>query len=316
MADCFNDIEVLWIARFDYKPDWILSSHVHQDFYQLIYCIDGSCTLVLNECRHRISAPALLFFPPKLRHGFVDITGNGLKTLDTKFKIHSKKLSGYSKALAPMISTPPAEIYDILEKIRKNGNARDVLYEEDCQLLLGQVLIELIRSTQKKKAAEEEIPSFPSDREMSPIVNKVFAFIRDNYQQRIDADLLESEMHYSYRYLSKLFLKDLQMTPVEYVERYKIYKAQELLKNTDFEIKYISEILSFSNVHQFSRSFKRNVGIPPAQWRYSILAAVCKDVVIHPGFENTLFIKQLSGGEPSSPQPIPPALRVSAEVPE
>jgi quercetin dioxygenase-like cupin family protein len=54
MANCFNDIEILWVSRFDYRSDWILTPHVHEDFFQLIYCIDGSCTLILNGQQHRI----------------------------------------------------------------------------------------------------------------------------------------------------------------------------------------------------------------------------------------------------------------------
>jgi AraC-like DNA-binding protein len=294
MADFFNDIEVLWISRFDYKPDWILASHAHKDFYQLIYCIDGSCTLLLNGRKHQISAPEVLFFPPNVKHGFIDITANGLKTLDTKFKIHSRKLSGYCKGLPCIIQVSSNEIYNQLETIHKNGNIQDILYEECCQLLIGQILIELMRETRETRAAEKPLPEFTEDRELSPIVTKIIEYIKAHYQERIDAGVLEKEMFYSYRYLSKFFHKEMNMTPIRFIESYKVLKARELLKNTEFEIKYISEILGYSNVHEFSRSFKRNVGIPPAHWRDTAWSEICKDVVIHSGFENTLFIEKRS----------------------
>ncbi|QQO10979.1 helix-turn-helix domain-containing protein [Breznakiella homolactica] len=300
MAECFNDIEVLWIARFDYKQDWMLSPHIHRDFYQLIYCIDGAATLILDNCSLPIRAPAILFFPPNAKHGFVDVGAGGFKTLDTKFRIHSRKLVRHCTGLPSIMREYPAEffdrIYDLLEKIRENGNLQEILYEENCRLLLGQILIELIRLGKEKPAEEKPLPNLIPDREVSPITQKILSFVELNYEKRIDAFLLESEMHYSYRYLSRIFFREMNMTPVEFIEAYKVYKAKEMLKNTEMEIKYISELLSYSNVHQFSRSFKKNTGIPPARWRNDAWSDIGKDVVIHSGFENTLLIKKLSGG--------------------
>ncbi|MDR2534506.1 MAG: AraC family transcriptional regulator [Treponema sp.] len=294
MADCFNDIEVLWISRFDYKSNWQLSPHAHKDFYQLIYCINGDFTLTLDGGCRRINSPKILFFRPGMSHGFIDISGGGLKTLDTKFKVHSRKLAGYCKRLPGIIDITGEEIYNGLERIRENGNVREILYEENCQLLLGQILIELIRRTSQKETIERSPPDFLTHKNISPVIEKLLEYIKNHYQEHIDAAILEREMHYSYRYLSKIFHQEMNRTPVEFIEEYKIFKAREMLKNTDFTIKYISEILAFSNVHQFSRSFKKNAGIPPGEWRYSALNAVRKDVVIHSGYENILHIKELS----------------------
>jgi AraC-like DNA-binding protein len=294
MADFFNDIEVLWISRFNYKSDWILAPHAHKEFCQLIYCIDGSCSLLLDNQSYQISAPAVLFFPPNTKHGIINITTTGLKTLDTKFKIRSRKLLKYCRRLPYILTVPSNEIYNKLEAIHKNGIIRDALYEEYCQLILGQILIELMRETGGERLTEKPIPGFSEDPELSPLVSKVMEYIKTHYQERINTVVLEQEMFFSYRYLSKHFYNEMKMTPIQFAEKYKVYKAKELLRNTEFAIKYISEILGYSNVHEFSRSFKKNVGIPPARWRDTAWSDICKDVVIHSGFENTLFIKKLT----------------------
>lgn len=294
MASFFKDLEVLWIARFDYKSDWILSPHAHKDFYQIVYFIDGSCTVVIDGKKEIVPAPRVLFFSPNVKHGFIKITTKRLKTLDIKFRIHSKKLSGYCKKIPAVISVNNDDIYDLLEKIRLSGSARELFFEEECQLLLGKILIDLLRTVQGN--AEKPLPDFSGDREnLHPVTARVYEFIKNHYQEKIDAAFLEANLHYSYRYLSGHFRREMNMTPVEFAEVYKISKAKEFLKNTEFEIKYISEILKYPSVHQFSRSFKKVTGVPPGEWRNTAYLDIGRDIIIQPGFENTLFIKKNSG---------------------
>ena len=290
MAECFNDIEVLWVSRFDYQKDWILSSHSHNDFYQIIYCIDGSCTLALKEQHYLLNPRTVLFLPPKLEHGFFNI--QGLKTLDTKFKIHSRKMAAFCKQLPYIIAAGGEDIYEQFESIRENGLTREVLYEENCRLLLAQILIKLLRMTRNEKMKRLSEENFIPPKKLSPLSGRILEYIKNHYREPVDSEALERELHYSYRHLSKIFHREMKMTPVQFVDHYKVLKAKELLKNTGEEIKNISAQLNYSDVHQFSRSFKKIAGIPPAQWRETAWSGICQDVVIHTGFENTLFIER------------------------
>jgi AraC-like DNA-binding protein/mannose-6-phosphate isomerase-like protein (cupin superfamily) len=299
VANCFNDIEILWISRFDYRKNWILAPHVHEDLFQLIYCINGSCTLVLNGQAFHIQPQMTLFFPPGLEHGFINIKGGGLKTLDTKFRIHSRRLAAFCKRL-PFIITNSGEIYEELENIRGNGITKDILYEENCRLLLAQILIKLIRMTRSEKMAGSPEDDFTPNRRLSSLSGKVMEYIKAHYQEPVNSAELEQKLHYSYRYLSKFFHREMNMTPVQFGERYRVFKAKDLLKNSEMEIKNISETLNYSDIHQFTRSFKKVTGIPPAQWRKTAWSGICQDVVIHSGFENTLHI-----------EPVPDLIKIS-----
>jgi AraC-like DNA-binding protein len=234
-----------------------------------------------------------LFFRPGLKHGIIDIKDEGFKTLDTKFRIHSRRLAAFCKRL-PFIITHSGEIYEQLENIRENGITKDVLYEENCRLLLAQILVKLIRMTRGEKNADAPEEDFTPSRELSSLSGKILEYIKAHYQEPVDSMDLERELHYSYRYLSKFFHREMNMTPVQFGERYRVFKAKELLKNSEMEIKNISEMLSYSDIHQFSRSFKKITGVPPAQWRKTAWSGICQDVVIHSGFENTLYIEKTS----------------------
>ncbi len=292
----FNDIEVLWIARFDYKQNWLLSSHSHDDFFQLIYFVEGSCNVTLNGDVRRVESPAILFLPPSFEHGLSGVGVKGLKTLDTKFKITNPALSEICRLIPPAMTIYEDDIYSALEEIREEGEDRDCLYQEYCQLLLGRILIKLVRSSTSLRPDKALPATLSPGQDRSLIVSRIIGFLEHNYQKKITSDMLEDHIPYSYRYLSRLLEKEIGMTPIEYAEHYRILKAKELLSYGDYELKHISEIIGYPNIHQFSRSFKKVTGMPPGQWREQKRSGIGKDVVIHPEFENTLLIQVIDDG--------------------
>jgi hypothetical protein len=221
MAIFFNDVEVLWIARFDYKSNWILSSHAHEDFYQLIYCLEGDCTLLLADGRQSVRSPLILFFPPGTRHGIGDISARGLKTLDTKFIVRSSELAALCENLPRVIPPTTNEIHNLLDDIRESGCREAPLFQEYCQALLGQILIRLVRISEGRKGDEQSSDRSPKKEALSPLTGRIVAYVERHYQEGITAEILEDHLHYSYRYLSKLSLRELGMTPAEYIDRYK-----------------------------------------------------------------------------------------------
>lgn len=287
----FNDIEVLWIARFDYKQNWLLSSHVHEDFFQLIYFVEGACDVVINGNVQRVESPAILFLPPSLEHGISSVDIKGLKTLDTKFKVTNSSLSEICLQIPPVMKIYEDDIYSMLEEIREEGEEQDMLYQEYCQLLLGRILINLVRRNTSFEPEKTAQTTLASGQDCSLITSKVIGFIEHNYQRKVTSAMLEEHIPYSYRYLSRLLEREIGMTPIEFAEHYRILKAKELLSYGDYELKHISEIVGYPNIHQFSRCFKKSTGIPPGQWREQKRSGIGKDVVIHPEFENTLRIE-------------------------
>ncbi|WP_019638402.1 response regulator [Paenibacillus fonticola] len=68
-------------------------------------------------------------------------------------------------------------------------------------------------------------------------------------------------------YLSRIFLKEVGESFSEYVIRNKIIYAQKLLRDTNKKVYEISEILSYTNPHYFSKLFKDRVGMTPLEYR-------------------------------------------------
>lgn len=70
-------------------------------------------------------------------------------------------------------------------------------------------------------------------------------------------------------YLSRLFKKEMGISFVEYVMNYKVQKAKQLLKDTDYTITEIAEIVGYSE-RNLNRAFQRFLQMSPRQYRLSV----------------------------------------------
>jgi len=87
-------------------------------------------------------------------------------------------------------------------------------------------------------------------------------FIRRNITEKISIDLLEKAAHMSKASLTRMFNRELGLSPMEYVIQQRIGKAKQLLLLTR-NVKESCFGAGFNDVNYFVRLFKNRVGITP-----------------------------------------------------
>lgn len=78
----------------------------------------------------------------------------------------------------------------------------------------------------------------------------------------------------SQSHLSHLFKKECGISPMKFMLRLRIERAQLLLRDTPLKVCEIAYRLNFSDSSYFSRVFKRVTGMTPLEYRYSTKAYV------------------------------------------
>lgn len=76
-----------------------------------------------------------------------------------------------------------------------------------------------------------------------------------------------SELFLNTSYLSSLFKKEVGMTLTDYVNKNRIEYAQKLLRSTTLSIQDIAVQSGISDIHYFTRLFRRETGMSPRDWR-------------------------------------------------
>ena len=92
-------------------------------------------------------------------------------------------------------------------------------------------------------------------------------FVAEHYREEIRLGELAIVLHLSPSYLSTRFKQDTGMNFTEYLVRFRIEKAKELLRTTSDSCRRVAESTGYEDYVQFSKIFKKYTGKSPAEYR-------------------------------------------------
>lgn len=92
-------------------------------------------------------------------------------------------------------------------------------------------------------------------------------YIKDNFNRDISLDEVSRAVNISPYYFSKIFKEGTGENFIEYLTTIRIEKAKELLNTTELSMKEICSMCGYSDPNYFSRSFKKNVGVTPTEYK-------------------------------------------------
>ncbi len=96
--------------------------------------------------------------------------------------------------------------------------------------------------------------------------------IRTHYDQLITLQELALTLHVSAPYLSSLFRKKVGISFTEYLIRYRLNQACELLRSSELPISEVGLRVGYSDPVQFSKIFKKYKGLSPRNYKTTLLA--------------------------------------------
>ena len=98
-------------------------------------------------------------------------------------------------------------------------------------------------------------------------IQKVLSYIRKNIYKTIDIDSLAAISCLSKDHFIRLFKKEINNTPLQFINQKKIEKAQLILITDSMPVKNISYLLAYEDHSYFNRLFKKLTGVTPQQYR-------------------------------------------------
>jgi transcriptional regulator GlxA family with amidase domain len=92
-------------------------------------------------------------------------------------------------------------------------------------------------------------------------------WIADNIEKDLRVEVLADQANMSPRNFSRLYSRDMGVTPAKAVEAMRTERARDMLGATDFSIKRIAEDCGFHDEERLRRAFLRLLRVSPSQYR-------------------------------------------------
>ena len=109
-----------------------------------------------------------------------------------------------------------------------------------------------------------KVRSQPQERRIEQITQ----YIEENYQDiNLSAGAVAERFHMSLPVLSNLFKQELNIGFLDYLHKYRIERAKDLILHTDHTIGDISAMVGYANSITMNRAFKRYEGVTPGWYR-------------------------------------------------
>ncbi len=101
------------------------------------------------------------------------------------------------------------------------------------------------------------------------LVRQAMAYIHTNYAEQISRRDIAQHINIAEDYLTFCFRQEMGITPVKYLQRFRVNLAKNLLKTSPKSITEIAFAVGFSDSGYFSRIFHRETGVSPEDFRLS-----------------------------------------------
>jgi transcriptional regulator GlxA family with amidase domain len=103
--------------------------------------------------------------------------------------------------------------------------------------------------------------------ETQRLARKAMAYLHTHYPEPISRESVARYVGVSEDYLTRCFHQEVGVTPMAYLNRYRVNRAKALLEAGRDSVEEIAVAVGFSDAHHFRRVFRREAGMSPSAYQ-------------------------------------------------
>lgn len=252
--------------------------HWHEDI-EIIYLVEGRLKVGISNDIYSLTKGDILFIGSGAVHCFFEEIGLSTRAvIQFRMSIYDTFLSGNqdTRTIRPtfnqsMYLTSGTEIHGLMERqiqelIKEHSDGKEgykLFLKGRLYDLAGILLRYMPKGVYSKEAESNQMEKLKR-------LDKVFQYVEKNYQESIDLREISKVAGFSKYHFSRFFKENTGVTFLDYLNNFKIAKAEWFLlydKDSILDIAYKS---GFNSVKTFNRVFKDIKGCAPMEYRKSI----------------------------------------------
>lgn len=257
-----------------YMPD---SPHIH-NCLEIGVCLAGSGQVYLHDRSWRFSAGSVIVAPRGVYHSqqnegeplthwrYLVINDEVLqRSMPERCRDSLCQMLDGIRETGLFLESGADGMLDSLVKLMYDLRRRDAVDAvQQLELCVYQLLLEIAHQRDRTPLLN---PEGPADHRQYQPIEPALAYICEHYKEDIRVSALARSCLMSESYFRKQFTRSMGMGPLEYVNRYRVHRAMNLLCTTTDSIQSIAVRSGYSSIAAFNRNFKHLTGLSPGDWR-------------------------------------------------
>lgn len=277
----FGYIQLLGIRELCCEAGYRTPPHVLESI-ELLYVVTGRATTRIDDWKGVLKADHLVVARPGQMVSFEANRGTPARVCTLRFQLDPGGRIPETEELYRFYSPsrPPAMVVgkamlpafsEALSELHKE----DDFYREMVGGYVEQLVVETYR-LYRDEARREESERAQSgsggggDEPTGGAVYALVAYLDQHYRDVTDIGEVAHRMGYSYTHLAHQFRNRIGVTIGGYILQKKMEEAKWLLRGQRLTVSQIADRLNYQSVQAFSNSFKRQVGLSPAQYQRAV----------------------------------------------
>lgn len=272
--DGFNSIYYFEFGKeFSHAPE-------KHNFWEMVYVDGGEIIAITNGIGCTLKQGQVIFHEPMEIHAHISdnrVANNMLVvsfTSDSEImKYFKSKTFTLDKTSKTLLSLFAEEAKNALGNIPADYEDKsDLNFLPDIfgstQLLHCYFTEFLIRLVRSGNSMSSNVSSSKKSRDIAnnSISELMCDYMKNNIYSNITLKDICSQFLQGKTQICKIFRENTGQSPMEYYINLKIKEAKKLIREKNYSVTEISDMLGYSSIHIFSRAFKKAVGMSPTAY--------------------------------------------------
>jgi len=156
------------------------------------------------------------------------------------------------------------EIARLLTRLPDGSGTESALRQELCAMLLLFLIARQADALPPQDAFGAPAPQPGGPRQP---LEPALAYVSAHYMEDIKVGVLARRCSMSESYFRRIFTKNMGLSPLDYINRYRVHRSMYLLRMTGEPVQNIAARVGFASIAAFNRNFRRHAGESPTAWR-------------------------------------------------
>jgi AraC-like DNA-binding protein/mannose-6-phosphate isomerase-like protein (cupin superfamily) len=254
--------------NFNYPPHW-------HNAAELVYVLKSGFTVIVNSRTYELNEKEILYIPGGDIHEFCARSSPGERVF-INFELSGLSPFGGSERIYALLHSPRvidrsdeelhSQVRAQIEQILEQCDSEEPTAELFNTARIIDILVLLCRTAPIQANIWDRKKSRDRSADLAKI-RKSFDYIETHYSENIRLKDVARDAGFSEYYFSRLFKETMEVNFHQYLNEYRVRKAEYLLTNSNYTVSEIAYGVGFSSISTFDRLFRSMKGCSPQEFR-------------------------------------------------